>query len=121
MTVLYFVTLGPGTQPSNIEISGVNVNQSITFTAHGVRSQGLPGFTIINDTVPLETIEQYNLSFSNPSIANGLILGPGTVIKIIDDDGKEIITILFIHNYVLQKLFLKKLNNMIIINQCYMQ
>ena len=115
MTVLYFVTLGPGTQPSNIKISGVNVNQSIKFTAHGARSQGLPGFTIINDTVPLETIEQYNLSFSNPSIANGLILGPGTVIKIIDD-GKEIITILFVQNYLLQKLFLKKLNNMIIIN-----
>ena len=116
MTVLYFVTLGPGTQPSNIEISGVNVNHSIKFTAHGARSQGIPGFTIINDTVPLETIEQYNLSFSNPSITNGLILGPGTVIKIIDDDGKEIIIILFVQNYLLQKLFLKKLNNMIIIN-----
>ena len=121
MTVLYFVTLGPGTQPSNIEMSGVNVNQSIKFTAHGAHSQGLPGFTIINDTVPLETIEQYNLSFSNPSIANGLILGPGTVIRIIDDDGKKISAILFIHNFVLQKLLLKKLNNMIIINQCYMQ
>ena len=105
MTILCFVTLGPGTQPSNIEVSGVNVNQSIKFTAHGAQSQGLPSFTIITDTVALETIEQYNLSFSNPSITNGLILGPGTVIRIIDDDGKKLSAILFIQNYVLQNLF----------------
>ena len=61
----------------------------MTFTAHGVPSQGLPNFTIINDTVALETIEQYNLSFTNPSIANGVILGPDTTIAIKDDDGND--------------------------------
>ena len=56
--------------------------------ARGPQSQGLPSFTIINDTVALETIEQYNLSFSNSSITKGVILGPNTTIQIMDDDGK---------------------------------
>ena len=59
--------------------------------ARGSQSQGLPSFTIINDTVAMETIEQYNLSFQNPSITNGVILGSGTIIRIIDDDGKKLI------------------------------
>ena len=89
MTILYFVILGPGTQPSTVEISGVDVNEAITFTAHGTQSQGLPSFIIINDTVALETIEQYGLFLSSPSITNGNTLGPGTTIRIIDDDGKS--------------------------------
>ena len=59
------------------------------FTAHGVQSQGLPSFPIVNDTVALETIEQYDLSFSNPSITNGVTLGPNTTIQIMDDDGND--------------------------------
>ena len=61
----------------------------MTFTAHGVQSQGLPNFTILNDTVALETIEEYDLSFSNPSITNGVTLGPNTTIQIMDDDGND--------------------------------
>ena len=80
------LTSGPDNQPSTIEISGVNVNQAVTFTAHGAQSQRLPSFIIINDTVALETIEQYNLSLSNPSITNGVILGSDTTIHIMDDD-----------------------------------
>ena len=60
----------------------------ITLVGHGSQSQGLPSFTIINDTVALETTEQYNLSFSNPSITNGVTLGPNTTLQIMDDDGK---------------------------------
>ena len=60
----------------------------ITFAARGSLSQGLPSFTIINDPVALETIEQYDLSFSNPSITNRVTLGPDTTIEITDDDGK---------------------------------
>ena len=56
--------------------------------ARGSQSQGLPSFIIINDTVALETIEQYNLFFSNTSITNGVTLGSGTTIQIMDDDGK---------------------------------
>ena len=87
---LNLVTLGPGTQPLTVEISGVEVNEAIKFTAHGAQSQGLPSFIIINDTVALETIEQYNLSFHFSSITNGVIFGFGTIIQIIDDDGKKI-------------------------------
>ena len=58
MIVSTFVTLGPGTQLSTVETSGVNVNESITFIVHGIQSKGLPSFIIINDTVALETIEQ---------------------------------------------------------------
>ena len=72
-----------------VEISGVNISQIVTFTAHGIQSQRLPSFTIINDTVALETIEQYNLSFGNPSITNGVTLGPDTTIQITDDDGND--------------------------------
>ena len=93
ITVFYLVTLGPGTQLSTIEISGVDVNEMITLVARGSQSQGLPNFTIINDTVALETTEQYNLSFHNSSITNGVILGFDTIIRIIDDDGKNLFLI----------------------------
>ena len=60
----------------------------ITFAARGDQFQGLSNFTIKNDAVALETIEQYDLSFSNPSITNRVTLGPDTTIQITDDDGK---------------------------------
>ena len=108
MAILYFVILGPGTQSSTVEISGVDVNEAITFTAHGTQSQGLPSFIIINDTVALETIEQYGLFLSSPSITNGNTLGPGTAIYIIDDDGKSfmewVITMKYFHICVSQLL-----------------
>ena len=62
----------------------------ITFVGHGSQSQGLSSFVIIDDTLALETIEQYDLSFSNPSITNGVILGPDTTIHIADDDSKQL-------------------------------
>ena len=79
----------------------------MTFRAHGAQSVRLPSFTIINDTVALETIEQYGLFLSNPSITNGNTLGPGTTIHIIDDDGKpfmEWIVNIEIFIFVLQLL-----------------
>ena len=62
--------------------------------AHGAQSQSLSSFTIINDTIAFETIEQYILSLNNPSITNSVILGSGTIIRIIDDDGKKLYLIL---------------------------
>ena len=59
----------------------------ITFGARGSQSKGLSNFTITNDAVALETIEQYDLSFSNPSITNRVTLGPNTTIQINDDEG----------------------------------
>ena len=59
------------------------------FTAYGVQSQGLHNFPIVDDTVALETIEQYDLSFSNLSITNCVTLGPNTTIQITDDDGND--------------------------------
>ena len=58
------------------------------FMGQGPTDQELPTFTIINDTIPLETTEQYNLSLRYPSITNDVTLGPDTIIHIIDDDGK---------------------------------
>ena len=60
----------------------------ITFAAHGSQSQGLSNFTITNDAIALEAVELYDLSFSNPSITNRVILGPNTTIQITDNDGK---------------------------------
>ena len=62
----------------------------ITFVGHGSQSQGLSSFIIINDTVALEIREQYDLSFSNPSLTNGFTLGPNTTIHIADDDCKQL-------------------------------
>ena len=93
MIVQNILTSGPGTQHLTVEISGVYVNESVTFVAHGSQSQRLPIFTIINDTVPLESTEQYNLSLSYPSITSSVTLGPDTIIHIIDDDGKPKITV----------------------------
>ena len=59
----------------------------------GSKFQRLPSFTIINDTVALEITEQYGFSFSNPSITNGVTLGPNTTIHIMDDDGNNTSTI----------------------------
>ena len=64
------------------------MTQTVTFSAHGNQSQGLSNFAITNDAVALETIEQYDLSFSNPSITNRVTLGPNTTIQITDDDGE---------------------------------
>ena len=61
----------------------------ITFVGRESQSKGLPSFIIINDTIALETTEQYDLSFSNPSISNGVTLGPDTTIQITDDDGND--------------------------------
>ena len=61
----------------------------ITFVEHGSQSQGLSSFIIIDDTVAVETIEQYDLSFSNLSITNSVTLGPDTTIQITDDDGND--------------------------------
>ena len=65
----------------------------ITLVGHGSQSQGLSSFIIINDTVALETTEQYGLSFSNPSIISGVTLGPDTTIQIMDDDGKHLLSV----------------------------
>ena len=46
-------------------------------------------FSIINDDkVALENVEKYDLSFSgsNPPAGTGLILGPNTVVNVIDND-----------------------------------
>ena len=58
------------------------------FMGQGPTDQQLSPFTIINDTIPLETTEQYNLSLSYSFITNDVTLGPDTIIHIIDDDGK---------------------------------
>ena len=60
----------------------------ITFAARGSQSQGLSNFTLTNDAVALETVERYDLSFSNLSITNHVILGPNATIQITNDDGK---------------------------------
>ena len=60
----------------------------ITFAARGSQSQGLSNFTITNDAVALEIVEQYDLSFSNLFITNRVTLGPNTTIQITDEDGK---------------------------------
>ena len=69
----------------------------MTFIAQGSTHQELATFTIIIYTVPLESTEQYNLSFSYHYITNSVILGPDTIIHIIDDNGKPKIT-LYMHH-----------------------
>ena len=46
------------------------------------------GFSIDDDEIALENVEKHDLSFSgsNPPAGPGLILGPNTVVNVVDDD-----------------------------------
>ena len=59
----------------------------MTFIANG-DMQALFDFSIINDEFALENVEKHDLSFSgsNPPAGSGLILGPNTVVNVVDDD-----------------------------------
>ncbi len=80
-------SLDPGTQPDTVVSSGFLVGGILTFTPSSEISFELPGFSITDDDVALETIESYEISFSNPQPDTNVILGPASTIEIIDDDG----------------------------------
>ena len=87
---------GPGNQPSTVRVSGVPVSQNISFCAGGSLSSSLTGFTLLNDSIALETVEHYNLSLvghNNTAGPNRVTLGPDTRLSITDDDGMIIIII----------------------------
>ena len=64
-------------------MSGVTIDQTITFAANGALSQNIT-FTLTDDSVTDEPNEIYSLSLSNPS--SQVTLGNPTSITIIDDD-----------------------------------
>ena len=60
----------------------------MTFSANGDMHEYF-NFSIINDDkVALENVEKYDLSFSGSNLpaGTGLILGPNTVVNVIDND-----------------------------------
>ena len=78
---------GPGNQLSTVVVSGVNYSNTVTFPANSPAGTTitLPSFRIRNDSVALETLETYNLSFTASSVL-GVVFGPPTQIEIEDDD-----------------------------------
>ena len=88
-----FLFPGPGNQPSTVRVSGVPVSQNISFRAGSSLSSSLTGFTLINDSIALETVERYNLSLVGHDYTaepNRVTLGPDTRLSITDDDGMMI-------------------------------
>ena len=88
-----FLFPGPGNQPSTVRVSGVAVSQNISFHAGSRLSSSLTGFTLLNDSIALETVERYNLSLVGHDYTaepNRVTLGPDTRLSITDDDGMMI-------------------------------
>ena len=52
---------------------------------------GITPFTLTNDDIALEKNEQYQISLTDSSITNSVLLGAATTITIVDDDGLSII------------------------------
>ena len=86
---------GPGNQLSTVIVSGVNYSNTITFPAQSPAGTtiALPSFRIRNDSVALETLEAYNLSFTASSVS-GIVFGQPAQIEIEDKDGTLYIQII---------------------------
>ena len=70
------------------------MSQNISFRAGGSLTSLLTGFTLLNDSIALETVEHYSLSLVGHDYTtepNKVTLGPDTRLSIIDDDGIIII------------------------------
>ena len=83
---------GPGNQLSTVAVSGVTYSRTITFAANSSAKTTitLPSFRIKNDSVSLETLETYHLSFTASSVS-GVLFGSPVQIEIEDDDSMFII------------------------------
>ena len=81
------VDAGPGSQPSSVVVSGVSIDQTITFEAG--ETQAIVSFSLTNDNVGLESDELYQLRLTNPS-PSSIITGGAANIIITDDEGSSI-------------------------------
>ena len=83
---------GPGNQLSTVAVSGVNYSRTITFSAQSPAGTKitLTLFSLNDDSVALETLEAYNLSFTASSVS-GVVFESPTQIEIEDDDSMFII------------------------------
>ena len=81
--------------PCTVSVSGVPVSQNIIFSINIIfLSSSLTGFTLLNDSIALETVERYSLSLVGhyyTAEPNRVTLGPDSRLSIIDDDGIIII------------------------------
>ena len=78
---------GPGSQPSIVEVSGVSIERTSTFTP-GQTTVALT-FFLTNDEIGLEDDEVYQLSLTDPSQPITIGQGGSTTIIIADDEGKS--------------------------------
>ena len=79
---------GPINQPPTVVVSGKNISETLTFTAGGSQLVSVSPFTITDDTTALEDVEMYPLTVSGPSITEDVVIGPASMVRITDDDGK---------------------------------
>ena len=80
-------SLGPGSQPSSVVVSGVQYSTTVDFLP-GTRAfmpVEISSFMIRDDEVGLESTEEYQLRFIDSSEI--VTLGPATTIRIVDEDG----------------------------------
>uniref|UniRef100_A0A1X7VF48 Calx-beta domain-containing protein n=1 Tax=Amphimedon queenslandica TaxID=400682 RepID=A0A1X7VF48_AMPQE len=91
--IIIGVSGGPGNQPSTVESSGFNVSQTLTLTANTAMAPTSPvgTFTIRDDSVALETEEQYSLGLSTTTTYGGRVtVGGDAIVSINDDDSVSV-------------------------------
>ena len=74
-------------------VSGKNISETITFSAGGSQLVSVSPFTLTDDTTALESVEMYPLTISGGSITEGVEIGPSSMVRITDDDGKSLIAV----------------------------
>ena len=80
---------GPGSQPSSVIVSGPNYNQNLTFVAHSSElKQTLSVLQLKDDEIAREQDEIYNITLSNPSHIDVMLINDDiATLKIKDNDG----------------------------------
>ena len=68
--------------------SGQSISEVITFVAGGATRHSLSSFTIMNDSVGLETVEYYPLQFNRTFPSGDIMIGHDSEIRITDDDSE---------------------------------
>ena len=88
MYLILYYYVGPGTQLSTVNISGVAISFTVTFSP-GQSLVVLPDFDIRDDKTALETDETYHLRLTSSIPSQNVTLGNPTRIIITDDDGES--------------------------------
>lgn len=84
---IFFIT-GPNRSQQFVEISGTDVNTSVTFQTNGP-DRVMFRFRLVDDQKGLESVERYPLTLNSSMPSNNRVhLNDSTQINILDNDGE---------------------------------